>query len=177
LASVPVGQSVVTQNGQLIPVTVQQTSPGAWQLNGNGFQMAIQVPLPAGGAPADGGEITLVQNRTVVVSGNGFQAGSLVDVWLFSTPRFLGTVRVNADGTFSGTLNLPAGVPAGSHTLQANGVAPDSQVRSANLGVRVVATNSRLPVTGDEPTPALRWALFIIALGALGWAWSVFRVR
>ena len=170
LPAVPPGQSVVTQNGQVVPVTIQQTSQGQWQISGAGFQMSLGVPQPGGITPSGGGEITLIQNRSVDVSGQGFQPGSLVDVWLFSTPRFLGTVRVAADGTFNGALPLPAGVPVGPHTLQANGVTPDAQVRSLNLGVRVTASNPRLPVTGDSQSPVVRFAMLLVSLGVIGLA-------
>ncbi len=177
LPSLPVGQSVATQNGQPVPMTIQEVSRGAWQLSGDGFLMTLAVPLPGGGSTSAGGEVTLVQNRTVDVSGIGFQPGTLVDVWLFSTPRFLGTVRVKTDGTFDGTLNLPPDVPVGSHTLQANGVTTDSQVRSLNLGVRVVASNPRLPVTGDSMGPVLQLAILVSAVGVIGWSSSRLRRR
>lgn len=102
---------------------------------------------------------------SVSVSGQGFLPGSEVDVWLFSDPVFLGTVTVGADGSFSGTLPLPAGVPVGNHTLQANGLTADRETMTAQMGLRVAAeVPARLASTGADVPVAAVPALLIIGL-------------
>lgn len=47
--------------------------------------------------------------------------GSIIRLFLHSNPINLGTMTVNADGSLSGTINLPATIPLGSHTLVLEG--------------------------------------------------------
>jgi len=164
LPTLAVGGSLSTENGQPVPVVVNQVAPGGWQMTGPGFQWQMQIP--AGDTPGSSqGVVTLVRDREVEVSGTGFLPGSLVDVWLFSKPTFLGTVKVGANGSFEGSLKVPASMPIGGHTLQANGLTPDNEVRSLNLGVQVAGL-PRLPVTGSDDAGAVRYALVATLLGA-----------
>jgi len=82
--------------------------------------------------------ITLVQSKVALVSGDGFQPDTRVDIWLFSDPTLLGSVVVSADGSFTGEVYLDARFAvAGEHTLQLQGVAEDGFIKAANLGVEV----------------------------------------
>jgi len=156
---------LVTENGVLTTVTVEEVKTGNWKMSGADFQWELEIPA-ADTAGSSSGIVTLVRNREVEVSGSGFKSGTLVDVWLMSTPIFLGTVRVNPDGSFEGALVVPAGIEPGRHTLQANGTTPDNEIRSLNLGVQVLAGNPRLPVTGNDTSPLSQIALFSLLLGA-----------
>jgi hypothetical protein len=111
---------------------------------------------------------------SVRVQGSGFTPGSQADVWLFSDPKFLGSIDVAADGSFAGS--LPIGdIDVGEHTLQINGVAADGQVRSASLGIvirtaEVPAPLPELPATGSESHDRVgAWSVLLLALGALAW--------
>ena len=165
LPAVPLGQSLVTENGVLTTVTVEEVKTGNWKMSGADFQWELEIPA-ADTAGSSSGIVTLVRNREVEVSGSGFKSGTLVDVWLMSTPIFLGTVLVNPDGSFEGALVVPAGIEPGRHTLQANGTTPDNEIRSLNLGVQVLAGNPRLPITGNDTSPLSQIALFSLLLGA-----------
>ncbi|MFM1965506.1 MAG: hypothetical protein RL134_1231, partial [Actinomycetota bacterium] len=50
---------------------------------------------------------------------------------------YVGTVRTNAQGTFTGTATLPADIEPGQHVLQAVGYSPSRQTRALSLGVIV----------------------------------------
>ena len=100
------------------------------------------------------------------MSGQGFAPGTLVDVWLFSSPTFLGTVLVGADGTFKASLEVASGIPIGEHTLQANGISSDGDTRSLNLGVRVVDADIELPATGVTSTLRLL-SLWVLMTGVI----------
>jgi outer membrane protein OmpA-like peptidoglycan-associated protein len=58
-----------------------------------------------------------------------------VPLYLFSTPRLLGTVHSDAAGRFKGVLQVPTDIELGQHTLQVNAVGTDGAVRSLSLGV------------------------------------------
>lgn len=116
--------------------------------------------------------ITLVRSGQANVSGFGFLPGSLVHVWVFSQPRYLGALEVQADGTYSGSFPL-ADIEPGQHTLQASGISADNVARSANLGIVVVdpaapsPENDTLPATGNTTT-ITAIALWATALTAAG---------
>lgn len=141
---VPLGGSVFLVNGQPVPVTVRPDSPtGATglEITGDGFTMRL-IGRTANGKPlglTPDGALILEQDRTAYTEGTGFQPNSEVTLYVFSEPRFLGTVMTDANGSFRGSVPLPLDIKAGRHTLQSNGLAPDGAVRSLSLGVQVQA--------------------------------------
>jgi outer membrane protein OmpA-like peptidoglycan-associated protein len=83
------------------------------------------------------GNLVLQNDRLAYVEGTGFLPNSDVKLYLFSTPTYLGIVHTDADGNFSGTVEIPQEIEAGIHTLQANGFSDDGVIRSLSLGVSV----------------------------------------
>src|SRR5690606_19764629 len=83
----------------------------------------------------------------------GFRPGTVVSVWLFSNPLLLGHVDVQADGTFDGTLPIPADAELGQHTLQANGLSSSFEERSVSLGV-IIEDELAGPPVGFREAPA-----------------------
>ena len=165
LPEVAPGQSLTTEDGVAIPVTITpNASATGFVMTGDGFTFAMEIPASDGEAGSESGVVTLTRNRETVVSGDGFAPGTLVDVWLFSTPTYLGSIRVGADGRFSQALGVPASIPVGPHTLQANGTTADGKTRSLNLGVQVLDRNFTLPKTGGNDTVALV-ALWLLTAG------------
>jgi hypothetical protein len=82
---------------------------------------------------------TLLLDRTgyVDVGGSGFLSGSTVEVWMFSTPTFIGTAIVGNDGTFGASFLIDDLLAVGEHTIQLSGIGPDERVRSTSIGVRI----------------------------------------
>ena len=91
------------------------------------------------------GAIILKSNNLVSISGEGYLPNSQIVAWIFSTPRRLGVVSVSANGKFAETLTVPADMIFGDHTLQVNGFTVNSEVRSLNLAVEIVATVQSSP--------------------------------
>ncbi|MCF8553758.1 MAG: OmpA family protein, partial [Candidatus Nanopelagicales bacterium] len=141
-SGVPLGDSVLLLNGEPKKVVVRPDAPKdakGIDVEGDGFTMKL-AGLGADGQPlglTSDGALILQQDRTAAVEGTGFLPNSDVNLYTFSTPRFLGTVKTDASGTFKGTVPLPMDIPAGRHTLQSNGLAPDGAVRSLSLGVLI----------------------------------------
>ena len=63
------------------------------------------------------GNLHLAVGDVIKVSVGGFKPGSAVEVWLFSTPRNLGTIVVGLDGKIDGKFSIPTGVKSGSHRV------------------------------------------------------------
>jgi outer membrane protein OmpA-like peptidoglycan-associated protein len=131
-------------NGEPQTVVVRPDAPKdatAIDVVGDGFTMKL-AGLGANGQPlgvTSDGALILQADRTAAVEGTGFLPNSDVNLYTFSTPRFLGTVKTDAAGNFKGTVPLPTDIPPGRHTLQSNGLAPDGAVRSLSLGVLLSA--------------------------------------
>ena len=83
------------------------------------------------------GNIHLTAGDEIKISVGGFKPGSLVEVWLFSTPTQLGTAVVGADGTVSGTYRLPAGTKSGTHRVVVTARLANGKSTSFTLGILV----------------------------------------
>lgn len=128
----PLGTSVMLVDGQPQPVVVKprisETVSGATEQTG------------------------------LTMTGPGFLPDSEVNLYLFSEPRYLGTVKTKADGSFDGTVLLPLNVPPGRHTLQSNGYTTDGQVRSLSLGVRLDETKPAMTAMSVTRTTVVYFA-------------------
>ena len=94
------------------------------------------------GRPAPLGKSGAVDARTgtgLAVQGTSFAPGTEIKIYILAPPLTLGTLTVNADGTFSGLVTLPLTLAPGSYTVQVNGYSPSLSMRSASLGIGVSA--------------------------------------
>jgi hypothetical protein len=142
----------------------------------NGFRLSVSAVdnLGSVAAVSPEGAIVLRHGDFVALSGEGFQSGSDAVVWLFSTPRRLGIVRVPTNGAFNVRLQIVDDVELGSHTIQVNGVSAEGAVRSLNLAVVIRATSTPTPLAIDatdraiDSTPSSRsMSLPIVVVGLL----------
>lgn len=84
-----------------------------------------------------GGNVVLHDGDKIAIKVNGFAPESTVDAWLFSTPFFLGSSKVDPHGSLSTVLKVPNGVPHGAHRIAIDAVTPDGKPTTFTLGVRV----------------------------------------
>ena len=82
--------------------------------------------------------VVIEKGNTVTTSGTGFKPFSQVDVYVYSTPTWLGAVITDAFGNFTTTLPMPAALPEGDHTFQAEGLTPDNLERTAAVPITLV---------------------------------------
>jgi len=142
-SGLPAGSSLLLVNGVPTGVSVAPnapTSPTGLVVTGSGFTMRL-AGINAQGQPlglsSEGGALVLEQDRLAQVEGTGFLPNSEVRLYVFSTPRYIGSVTTDASGNFAGKVPIPSDLAVGRHTLQANGYTSDSKVRSLSLGVMV----------------------------------------
>ena len=92
------------------------------------------------------GNIHLAAGDVIKISVGGFQPGSLVEVWLFSTPTKLGSAVVGADGAINGLFSIPAGIKSGSHRVVISAKLPNGKSTTFTLGILVgkISTTSTL---------------------------------
>jgi hypothetical protein len=149
------GESVLLVNG--VPDTSVRVDPTAADngltITGDGWSMDLDGLGPDGRPLSLGpnGVLRLQNERDVATRGTGFLANSVVDLYVdppvavtgtsmraaAAEAIYVGTVRTNAQGSFSGVATLPADIAPGEHVLQAVGFSPSLQSRAMNLGVIV----------------------------------------
>ena len=138
------GETVVIIDGQPASVTLEVIDDSYLHLSDDGFAIDLTsigindqiIPITDVDAVI---RIVRGQGASVRVNGYGFEPGTVVTLYIFSTSQLLGHIPVQTDGTFNGTLPIPADLELGYHTLQANGVVRDTkEERSVSVGVLVV---------------------------------------
>jgi len=138
------GIPVVITDGKVEAVMLEVVDSEYLRLSGDGYALELASVGPDGEripiSAIDAVIRLLKGNGTqVYVSGNGFEPGTVVTVYLFSVPELVGHLPVAADGSFGGSLPVPADLELGRHTLQANGVvAGGNGQRSVSIGLELV---------------------------------------
>ena len=154
------GSSVLLVNGVSTSLTIkpdQPFKPRSLVATGDGFTMELEGLRSTGdplGLTSDAA-LRLERGSNAHVKGTGFAKNSDVQVHLFSTNLFLGTVRTDAAGAFDGTVPVPNDVEYGRHTLQVDALSADNKVRSLSLGVVL-----------EEPAKPVRTAKATVTFGA-----------
>ena len=153
----PVGASSVvltTSDGLLIEIAALTNENKSVRLNSRGM-------------------VIVEHDDYITVAGGGLQPNSDASTWLFSTPKELGQLKVDANGEFTQRYQIGPDVHVGDHTAQVNGIAPDGTLRSVEVGVEVIA---RPAVVGpykprSEPKKVIDLTVeamvFLAALGAV----------
>ena len=174
------GDSALTVDGVTTPIVVDPNASDDGIVGTAGdltFEMAGLDPegLPL---PLDSdGNLILNADGLVDTGGEGFAAESPVKVYLFSDPTFLGTLFTDPTGTFSGMLQIPAGIDPGVHNLQVVGYDPDGNVLVFTVGVVIPGSgggsdgyggDDLLASTGTELTGTLTASgLALLVLGGI----------
>jgi hypothetical protein len=174
-------ESLAYENGS--PVTIQLIENGSnngYVLIGDGWQVSLEA-TDSSGEPLlldDDGNIILNSDRFVQFSGNGFAPGSIVKVWLFSTPTELSDVIADVNGNFIGKALIPEGIPTGEHTIQLNGLTKDGQLRSVALGVLIQpeVLIAPVPPVGFDLSGTMNFLWIILVLVSI-WLFILWRRR
>ena len=155
--------SVVTENGEIIDVTVSVTlTDNGLIISGDGFSMQLTVVDKDGNLiPVDDAKrLVLREGAVLTLKGTGFAPNSTVTLWLFSQPVDLGEVTANAQGEVEVSVSLPAGVELGEHTVQMAGVSAEGELRVLNVAIVV----EEAPSAGALPILPVAAGLLVLAL-------------
>ena len=144
---VSAGESAVQIDGVKTDATV--TRENNQMVVTAGSLSATLSGLDKGGktSPLDSdGNIHLAAGDVIKISVGGFKTGSLVEVWLFSTPTKLGSAVVGADGAINGLFTIPLGIESGSHRVVISAKLPNGKPTTFTLGILVgdISTTSTL---------------------------------
>lgn len=129
--------AIVLVNGQQTEVVIsKQADVSAIRLAGDNWNLQIKALNEDGSAaPVNNLALSLVEGSRTSFSGNGFKPLTEVNVYLFSTPKFLGKVTTDANGSYVGNLPVPVGMAPGLHTLQLGGYLPDGSFITQSIAV------------------------------------------
>jgi protein involved in polysaccharide export with SLBB domain len=83
------------------------------------------------------GNVRLRPGDTVRITLGGFEPGSTVQAWLFSTPVLMGTATVGDDGSVVSSFVIPKDVPDGAHRIAIVAKTTDGEPATLAVGVTV----------------------------------------
>ena len=147
------GEAYLTVDGAPQPVVVEpNTQSDGVNISASEFDMELQ-GLDGKGEPlnlAADGVLILNTERQVEASGTGFKPDFDIDLYMnppteqassrsarATEPVYVGTVKTDAAGDFSGLAQLPPDINVGDHVVQAVGYTKTGATRAVSLGVRV----------------------------------------
>jgi hypothetical protein len=85
----------------------------------------------------EAGNVRLRTGDTVRIKLAGFEPGSVMEAWLFSTPVLLGTTKVGPDGTITATFTIPEDASSGSHRVGIVARTTDGEPATLAVGINV----------------------------------------
>lgn len=137
LPSLAAGQAVVSLGGSATEARTERKDNAISVLAG-GLAATFSSADPGGAStPLDPeGNIRVSTGDLVRVKMSGFEPGTVVEAWLFSTPVLLGTAKVGDDGRVDETFAIPAGTPEGAHRIALKARTADK--KDATIGIGVV---------------------------------------
>jgi hypothetical protein len=83
------------------------------------------------------GLLRLDTQDQVVIEADGYEAGNVVDVWMYSTPTRLGQLTVDVTGSIKGSFFLPESLETGDHRVVLDGQNNRGQDVILGIGVSV----------------------------------------
>ncbi len=138
---------VTTENGEVVEVTVTVLpTENGLMIVGPDFSAQIST-VDIDGSPLkvdDQGRVVLQAGTVLNVKVSGFAPGSVITLWLFSTPQALGEFTVDSNGELDISVVIPEGVKLGDHMVQLNGVTANGELRTLNMSVVVTEEGNAL---------------------------------
>ena len=132
------GQAAVTVGDKAESVTVERADNQVTVRAGNLSATIGSLDSTGSVATLDAdGNVRLRPGDTVRIKLAGFEPGSEVEAWLFSTPVLMGTTRVSGDGTVTGIFRIPKDAPLGAHRIAIVAKTTDGKPATLAVGVRV----------------------------------------
>ncbi len=120
----------------------------------------------AGIGPGTASPSTAEPGRSTTLTGSGFASNETLSILLFSNPVSLGTTMSDSSGSYSQSVVIPRGTPAGSHTIVVSGPGREGGSFKTEVAIEVRAPADTLALTGGGT--AQRSGLFGAFLALLG---------
>ena len=133
------GQNVIVTESGVTPTSVTSNPQKTGLIATAGpWSIALNLNRGTSSAPAIiDSKLQLFAGESVSISGTGLLPANTVKIWLYSTPKLIGTITSNADGSFASTFVIPVGLELGNHTLVFQSVGADLKVQNEQFPVTV----------------------------------------
>lgn len=130
-AAVTVGgkkqQPVVSRSENKVVITVGDLSAVVSSVDADGNTLALDAE----------GNVVLEPGARVAIKVAGFEPGTEVEIWMFSTPIRIGSETVAEDGTLDTVVAIPDDIPTGAHRVAITTKAEGDDAVTFALGVTV----------------------------------------
>jgi hypothetical protein len=156
-----VGGSTTTVESTILPTGGQQISLPS------GASVVLESAGQTTSNQTSSGVMQLRQGENLVVRVSGLKPGSEIEVWLFSTPKLLGTMLVGSDGTVSAEFAIPADLELGSHTAQIDAIDPSGASLTVNAALQLSAEKTKEASTNLHDNVGSQITLISVAVAAL----------
>ena len=138
VAKVDAGQTAVQVDGVSTEAVVTRENNQMVVTAGSLSATLSSVDKAGNALPLDSsGAVHLSVGDVIKLSVGGFDPGSTVQVWLFSTPTKLGSLVVGDDGTINGLFSVPAGIKSGSHRVVISAKLANGKPTTFTLGILI----------------------------------------
>ena len=138
VAKVSAGQSAVQVDGVTTDAVVTRENNQMVVTAGSLSATLSSLDNTGKTSPLDSdGNVHLSGGDVIKISVGGFEPGSQVEVWLFSTPTKLGSAVVGADGSINGLFTIPMGIKSGSHRVVVTAKLANGKSTTFTLGILV----------------------------------------
>jgi hypothetical protein len=94
------------------------------------------------------GNLRLTGGNSVSIEGTGFASNQDVEVWMFSTPQLLATVKADSNGKVVENIKLSSMLEEGNHRFVVDGTSAAGADALVALGIIVGYESSGLSTTG-----------------------------
>jgi hypothetical protein len=141
-------QAVVFDGMRQVEMTVARINETAVQMrSSDGFVLTIAA-VDRRGVPFQinsRGAVVVKHGNYISVVGEGFAPSTVATTWLFSSPRLLGDLSVDAQGRFSAEFRIEDDVQIGDHVAQVTGLSVAGEQRSVNIDVEILGNGRVAP--------------------------------
>ena len=95
---------------------------------------------------------TFAAGDEIMLTGEGWLPGSVVSIYLFSSPVLLGTSTVDEQGTFTTTVRIPRDTAAGEHHLIMTGLDQDGLPRKVSIPITLLSSAEAVDGGAGRPS-------------------------
>ncbi|CAB4628645.1 unannotated protein [freshwater metagenome] len=155
--TVPAPDAPTTDPGAgVLVIDGRETTASVTRTNNRVTVGAAGVSVTFNGIAQDGtivpldseGNLRLTGGNSVSIEGTGFAANQDVEVWMFSTPQLLATVKADSNGKVVENIKLSTMLEEGNHRFVVDGTSAAGAETLVALGVIVGYESSGLSTTG-----------------------------
>ena len=150
-------------------LTVEPTTDTEVRASNDSVEIVLSIVDKSFSALVQGrtGRLVAKQGLFARIRGKGFLAGSLAEVWVYSTPRLLAHLQVSGKGEAAGYVLIPEDMELGDHKVELRGKSNRRRVVKATIPLTILDDGvpaSTIPPSAADLETALQLPTLIPAL-------------